>query len=113
MAESGDILPDWISFYAEGEVAKRPNVTNKFARAVNDLLALLPADDRCRMLSRYDKGKPLEVQLRDSHHSLKEGPTKDACAQCTISELGDELIFKAATVHALPEKSLRHLIAHE
>jgi hypothetical protein len=113
MVESTEQLPKWISFYAVGEAAKKPEVIKKFMHAIEHVLASLPKDDLSVIVSRYDNGSRLGVQLRDSHRSLKEGPTKDACAQCIISALGDELIFKAGTVQQLPNSSLQHLIAHE
>jgi hypothetical protein len=110
---SSEQLPYWITFYSEGDVARNAEVIKKFTHAVNCVLDALPADDLRPIASRYGQGARLGVQLRDSHPSLKEGPSKDACAQCIISPLGDELIFKAGTVGPLADDLLKYLIAHE
>lgn len=114
MKNKSHSLPPCFKLYAEGTIAQNEDVLNHFIGQFNESWAGLPNDDIAIIQTMTaDGASQIELQLRDRHHSLQEGPSGSATAQM-IYDVGQfEIIFDSRYAQKLSDAACRCWIAHE
>jgi hypothetical protein len=110
-------LPELFVLSAWGPVAEAAEKRDRFVKCFWQTWESIPHDHREAISDAVQATRSgcVTVEFHDENHTLAEGPSGDASAQCSRDPAGFILVYSSVTVvhHIVSDRTCSYEIAHE